>query len=238
MRRPTTTAPVPPRPPAPSTPSSARACGSVRWLRPRREHDDLAPPHPIAAFVAVLAMLALGLTACGPFGTPEGYLVQARFPRTFNLFPGSPVQILGIERGHRHHARHRGGLRHGRGQHAHRAGRRAARPTCAPSSSPTRCSASGTSSSPPPTRTGPTFEAGGMIEEPGDVPAEFDEVLDALNDFVDNIEGGDLPRLVDNLAGRARRQRREPRPDPRGHQATPSTSCGTTTRTSSGWPPS
>ncbi len=32
------------------------------------------------------------------------------------------------------------------------------------------------------------------------MPAEFDELLDALNEFVEGIDGGDLPRLVDNLA--------------------------------------
>ena len=153
----------------------------------------------IAAFIAVLATLALSLTACGPFGTPEGYLVQARFPRTFNLFPGSPVQILGIERGIVTT------LDVEEGSDTVVANMRIEPDVKLPADVRAVVLTDALLGEryiqlTPAYEEGPTFEAGGMIEKPGDVPAEFDELLDALNDFVANIEGGDLPRLVDNLA--------------------------------------
>lgn len=159
----------------------------------RRRHH---PRHVLMALVAVLAVLTAG---CGVIGGPEGYVVEARFPRSFNLFPGSPVQVLGIERGVVE------GLDVEEGSdtvvatlvmdHEVRLpadvqavvltdallGERYVQLT-------------------PAYDGGETFEPGGMIEDPGKVPAEFDELLDALNDFVEGIRGGDLPRLVDNLA--------------------------------------
>ena len=159
----------------------------TRRRRPRRW---------LVALLAVLAMLAAG---CSVIGAPEGYLVQARFPKTFNLFPGSPVQVLGIERGVVQT------LDVDEGSDTVVAnlimdpdvklpadvravvltdallGERYVQLT-------------------PPYDGGETFEPGEMIEEPGDVPAEFDELLEALNEFVVGIQGGDLPRLVDNLA--------------------------------------
>lgn len=150
----------------------------------------------VLAVFTVLAVLAAG---CSVIGAPEGYLVQARFPNTFNLFPGSPVRILGIERGIVQT------LTVDEGSDTVVAnmimdpdvelpeevravvmtdallGERFVQLT-------------------PAYDGGPTFEPGSMIDEVGDVPAEFDELLSALNDFIVGIEDGDLPRLVDNLA--------------------------------------
>lgn len=156
----------------------------------RRSHGSL---------LALLVVVALFATGCSGFGSPSGYVVQARLPRTFNLFPGSPVQILGINEGIVETLEVDEGsgmvvanLRISEGVQLPAdvqaviltdalLGERLVRLT-------------------PPYVEGPTFEPGGMIEDPGEVPAEFDELLDALNDFVVGIEGGDLPRLVDNLA--------------------------------------
>ena len=155
--------------------------------------------HTRVRATAVLAVLAVVAAGCSVIGAPEGYAVQARFPSTFNLFPGSPVQILGIERGIVQT------LDVDEGSDTVVAnliidpdvklpedveavvltdallGERYVQLT-------------------PPYEDGPVLEPGTMIEEVGDVPAEFDELLKALNDFVVGIEGGDLPRLVDNLA--------------------------------------
>lgn len=156
-------------------------------------------PRTPLTLLAVLAMLALGATACGPFGTPDGYLVQARFPRTFNLFPGSPVQILGIDKGIITE------LDVDEGSDTVVANMRIEPDVKLPEDVRAVVLTDALLGEryvqlTPAYEEGPTFEAGGMIEEPGDVPAEFDELLDALNDFVVNIQDGDLPRLVDNLA--------------------------------------
>lgn len=154
---------------------------------------------PRRTLVVLLALLGLLAAGCNVIGAPEGFEVQARFPRTFNLFPGSPVQVLGIDRGVVQ------SLEVDEGSDTVVAtlvmdpgvqlpadveavvltdallGERYVQLT-------------------PPYDGGETFEAGDMIEDPGHVPAEFDELLDALNEFVVGIQGGDLPRLVDNLA--------------------------------------
>jgi virulence factor Mce-like protein len=125
--------------------------------------------------------------------------VQARFPRTFNLFPGSPVQILGIERGIVTT------LDVEEGSDTVVANMRIEPDVKLPADVRAVVLTDALLGEryiqlTPAYEEGPTFEAGGMIEKPGDVPAEFDELLDALNEFVEGIQGGDLPRLVDNLA--------------------------------------
>lgn len=149
--------------------------------------------------VVVLLVVSLFAAGCGGFGSPDGYLVQARFPRTFNLFPGSPVHVLGIERGIVET------LEVQEGDDTVVANLRISPDVTLPADVKAVVLTDALLGEryvqlTPAYEGGETFEAGGMIEEPGKVPAEFDELLDALNEFVVGIDGGDLPRLVDNLA--------------------------------------
>lgn len=156
-------------------------------------------PRARAGLVALLLVTALFAAACNSLGTPEGYLVQARFPRTFNLFPGSPVKVLGIERGIVE------GLTIDEGADTVTADLRIQPDVTLPADVRAVVITDALLGErivqlTPAYDGGEQFEPGGMIEEVGTVPAEFDELLDALNEFVKGIEGGDLPRLVDNLA--------------------------------------
>lgn len=150
-------------------------------------------PVVAALFVAVLA------AGCSGFGTPAGYIVEAEFPRTFNLFPGSPVKILGLEAGIVET------LDFDEGSDTVLARLRIDPDVTLPADVQVLILTDALLGErivqlTPAYTDGPTFEAGGRIAEVGAVPAEFDELLDALNGFVEGIQGGDLPRLVDNLA--------------------------------------
>lgn len=46
--------------------------------------------------LATLLVLALATSACGVFGGGGDYTVRAELTRSFNLFPGSPVKVLGV----------------------------------------------------------------------------------------------------------------------------------------------
>ncbi len=49
--------------------------------------------------ITVLLVLALATSACGLFGGNGAYTVRAELTRSFNLFPGSPVKVLGVNVG-------------------------------------------------------------------------------------------------------------------------------------------
>ncbi|MEX1162977.1 MAG: MCE family protein [Nitriliruptor sp.] len=49
--------------------------------------------------IAALLVLALATSACGIFGNNGAYTVSAELTRSFNLFPGSPVKVLGVNVG-------------------------------------------------------------------------------------------------------------------------------------------
>ena len=150
----------------------------------------------VTAMLAVLAVLAAG---CSVIGAPEGYNVQARFPSTFNLFPGSPVQILGIERGIVQTLDVDEGSDTVVANLIVEPGVKLPEDVEAVVLTDALLGERYVQLTPP-YEDGPVLEPGTMIDEVGNVPAEFDELLKALNDFVVGIEGGDLPRLVDNLA--------------------------------------
>jgi len=153
-----------------------------------------------APWLVVLLAVATLATGCSGFGAPAGYTIQAEFPRTFNLFPGSPVQILGIKSGMVESLEIEPGgetvlatLRIDRGVDLPEdvqaivltdalLGERYVQLT------------------PPYDGTGPTLAPGTRLDTVGSVPAEFDDLLNALNDFVEGIQDGDLPRLIGNLA--------------------------------------
>jgi phospholipid/cholesterol/gamma-HCH transport system substrate-binding protein len=150
---------------------------------------------PVAAFLA----LAVTASACGVFGGGD-YEVAAEFSRTFNLFPGSPVRVLGVDVG------------------------KIAELSVEPGSDVVRATLviDGDVDIPadasaivvpesllgeryvqldPPYTGGPTLAADETIPvERTSVPFEFDEVLEGLNQFVGGLEPPEVGRLFDNLA--------------------------------------
>lgn len=150
-------------------------------------------------FAALFALLALLASACGVFGS-DGYTVKAEFPATFNIFPGSPVRVLGLDVGS------------------------ISRIDVSPDSDvvtvtmhinedvdiPVDAKAIVIPESllgeryiqlDPPFGGGEAMAAGDTIPvERTQVPFEFDEVLEGLNQFVGGLDEEDVGRLIDNLA--------------------------------------
>lgn len=155
-------------------------------------------PRTVGVILAAVCASLL-LAGCGSFGTPEGYIVRAKVPRTFNLFPGSPVMVLGIDVGII------SSLDFESGDDYVTATMRIDHDTSLPADVRPVVLTDALLGErfiqlEPAYAGGETFEAGQTIEQPADVPAEFDELLSALQKFIDGMKGGDLPRLVDNLA--------------------------------------
>ena len=155
-------------------------------------------PRTVLAVVAAVCA-SLVLAGCSSFGTPEGYVVRAKVPRTFNLFPGSPVMVLGVNVGII------SSLDFQTGDDYVTATMRIDHDTRLPTDVRPVVLTDALLGErfiqlEPPYAGGETFEAGQTIEQPADVPAEFDELLSALQEFINGIKDGDLPRLVDNLA--------------------------------------
>jgi phospholipid/cholesterol/gamma-HCH transport system substrate-binding protein len=154
----------------------------------------------LSRFTVVLLVLALAATGCSVFGGGPHYEVQAQFPATFNLFPGSPVKVLGLQVG------------------------KVAEVDITPDSDlvtvtmivdrntdlPAEVGAIVVPESllgeryvqfQPPYTGGDKLQAGALI--PVDrtvIPAEFDEVLEGLNRFVGGIDEDSVGRLFANLA--------------------------------------
>jgi phospholipid/cholesterol/gamma-HCH transport system substrate-binding protein len=153
-----------------------------------------------APWLAALLAVAVLATGCSGFGAPAGYTIQAEFPRTFNLFPGSPVQILGIKSGIVETLEIEPGgeyvlatLRIDRGVEL-------PEDVQAIVLTDALLGERYVQLDPPYDGTGPTLAPGTRLDTIGTVPAEFDDFLNALNEFVEGIQDGDLPRLVSNLA--------------------------------------
>lgn len=149
---------------------------------------------------ALLGVLALVATACSGFGPTKGYEVTAQFARTYNLFAGSPVRVLGVDVG------------------------TVATVTTQPSDDfvtvtlhldediqlpadvravivPAALLGERYVQLDPPFTGGAAMDPGASI--PLDrtiVPSEFDEILESLNNFVGEIDDTELARFVDNLA--------------------------------------
>lgn len=154
---------------------------------------------PSRRFAALFALLALFASACGMFGG-DGYTVKAEFPATFNIFPGSPVRVLGLDVGS------------------------ISKIDVSPDSDvvtvtmhinedvdiPVDVNAIVIPESllgeryiqlDPPFGGGDVLAAGDTIPvERTKVPFEFDEVLEGLNQFVGGLDEEDVGRLIDNLA--------------------------------------
>lgn len=153
-----------------------------------------------ARHVALLLVLALVATGCGTFAGSGTYEIQAQFPATFNLFPGSPVTVLGLEVG---------AIR----EIEVREGDRLVTVTMVIQDEvllPDGVNAVVVPDSllgeryiqlDPPYTGGESLAANTLI--PIDrtmVPFEFDEVLEGLNRFVGGLDEDEVARLIANLA--------------------------------------
>ncbi len=154
--------------------------------------------HLLAAVLAVLGLLA---GACGVVGGESaGYDVRLQFERTYNLFPGSPVRVLGVEVG------------------------QVTDIDTDPSSAlvtvtvrvdeeyqipadaravivPAALLGERYIQFDPPYTGGPALADGDLVGvDRTVVPSEFDEILESLNNFVGEVDDAELARFVDNLA--------------------------------------
>lgn len=152
--------------------------------------------------VAITAVLALLNTACSalPFGAGNTYEIEVEFARSYNLFPGSPVRVLGTDVGKVADIEvPEGGdsvlvtlaLEDGVSIPADASARIV----------PESLLGERYIQLDPAWTGGPKLAAGDVIpRERTGVPAEFDEVLDSLNDFVGGLDEDEVARLFDNLA--------------------------------------
>lgn len=148
----------------------------------------------LALVIAVLA------TGCSVFGGGGTYEVDATFSRTYNLFPGSPVRVLGIDVGQVKEVEIAPGEEH-------------VTATLVLDGDVELPADVGALIVPeallgeryvqldPPYTGGAVLEDGARIPiDRTQVPFEFDEVLDNLNKFVEGLEPEEVGRFVSNLA--------------------------------------
>lgn len=152
------------------------------------------------SMTALLVLLAMVAGACSSLGGVDGYEVQAQFARTYNLFPGSPVRVLGVDVGV------------------------IADVQTNPSDDFVTVTMVIDEEVKLPGNVGavivpaallgeryvqldPPFTVGAELGEDGMiplrrtvVPSEFDEILESLNNFVGEIDDEQLGRFVSNLA--------------------------------------
>ena len=146
------------------------------------------------------ALLCLGLVAsgCGLFGggTTE---VTAQLTRSYNLFPGSPVRVLGVDVGKIADIRVEPGqptvdvvMRLDSGVQVPADATATVIPESLLGERYVQLSAYAG---------GPALESGAVIPvDRTTVPHEFDEVLESLGEFVGELEGTEVGRLVHNLS--------------------------------------
>jgi phospholipid/cholesterol/gamma-HCH transport system substrate-binding protein len=155
------------------------------------------PPHRRgAALLVVLALLASG---CGLLPGNGSYEVAVELTRSYNLFPGSPVRVLGVDVGRIVD------LEIEPGRSTVRVVMRIDEDIELPEDASAIVvpeSLLGERYVQLPAYTdGPALEPGSVIPvERTSVPYEFDEVLESLNDFVGGLDGPEVGRFVDNLA--------------------------------------
>lgn len=154
-----------------------------------------------ARLTGLLVVLAVVASGCSALGAPSGYELVAQFERTYNLFPGSPVRVLGVDVGVVKEVE-----------------------TSPEDDFVTVTFLVEDEISIPDTATAiiipgallgeryiqlqPAFTDGDTALGEGAViplfqtivPSEFDEVLESLNNFVGEIDDAELARLVSNLA--------------------------------------
>jgi phospholipid/cholesterol/gamma-HCH transport system substrate-binding protein len=150
----------------------------------------------VAALLLVLALLASG---CGLLPGNGNYEVAAELTRSYNLFPGSPVRVLGVDVGRIVDLE----VEPGRStvQVIMRIDEGIELPEDASAIVIPESLLGERYVQLPAYAGGPTLEPGSVIPvERTSVPYEFDEVLEGLNDFVGGLDGPEVGRFVDNLA--------------------------------------
>jgi phospholipid/cholesterol/gamma-HCH transport system substrate-binding protein len=152
-----------------------------------------------ARVVAVLLALALVASGCSVLGGDGAYEVRAELTRSFNLFPGSPVKVLGVDVGKISDIEVPEG-----GEVVEVIMRISGDVDLPADSSATVVPASllGERYVQLDAYTdGPRMSDGTVIPvDRTQVPFEFDEVLTGLEEFVGGLEGPEVARFVTNLA--------------------------------------
>lgn len=154
--------------------------------------------------LAALAVLALAATGCGAVPNPladSGYTVRARFAQSYNLFPGSPVRIQGVGVGSV------ADVDVNRGETAVTATLRLQEGVELPADvravivPEALLGERYVQFQPGYDGTGPTLEPGATIPlSRTDVPLQFDQVLEGLNQFASGIDEQSAAELTSNLA--------------------------------------
>jgi phospholipid/cholesterol/gamma-HCH transport system substrate-binding protein len=149
--------------------------------------------------VAALLAMSLLLSACALMPGNGGYTLTAEFSRSYNLFPGSPVRVAGIEVGTIADVSVPEGAKHVEVELRIDEGREIPEDSTAIVVPETLIGERYVQLSP--YEGGPTLEDGAVIPEDRTlVPYEFDEVLENLNQFVGGLEDDEVGRFVGNLA--------------------------------------
>lgn len=155
---------------------------------------------PTGRLIALVTVLAFAASACGLIGGESPYTIQVELSRSFNLFPGSPVRVLGVDVG--------------KVSDVHVDPERETVLVDLVIDGTRDLPAEASAIVIPQSLLGeryvqifPPYTGGGTLEEgstiPVDrttVPAEFDEVLESLNKFVSGIDDKEFARFVTNLA--------------------------------------
>jgi virulence factor Mce-like protein len=154
---------------------------------------------PLPRAVSLLLAVALLATGCGLLPGNGTYEVAAELSRSYNLFPGSPVRVLGVDVGRIVD------LEVEPGRSAVTVRMRIDDDVALPADAsavvvPESLLGERYVQLPPYTG-GERLEAGATIPlDRTSVPFEFDEVLESLNEFVGGLDGPEVGRFVDNLA--------------------------------------
>jgi phospholipid/cholesterol/gamma-HCH transport system substrate-binding protein len=154
---------------------------------------------PFQLRTALIVVLALLTSGCGLLPGNGTYEVAAELTRSYNLFPGSPVRVLGVEVGRIVDLE----VEPGRStvQVIMRIDGDVDLPADASAIVVPESLLGERYVQLPAYTGGPRLESGAVIPvDRTSVPYEFDEVLEGLNDFVGGLDAPEVGRFVDNLA--------------------------------------
>lgn len=149
--------------------------------------------------LALGLVLAIVASGCSVLGSGGAYEVTAQLTRSYNLFPGSPVRVLGVDVGRIADVRVEPGqptvdvvMRIDGGVQLPADASAIVVPESLLGERYVQL---------PAYTDGPTMEAGSVIPvDRTSVPYEFDEVLEGLGEFVGGLDGSEIGRLVNNLS--------------------------------------
>jgi virulence factor Mce-like protein len=149
--------------------------------------------------LSFLLALALLLSGCALMPGNGAYTLTAEFSRSYNLFPGSPVRVAGIEVGTIADVAVPDGAQHVQVELRIDEDHEIPEDTTAIVVPETLIGERYVQLSP--YEGGPVLEDGAVIpQERTLIPYEFDEVLENLNQFVGGLEEDEVGRFVGNLA--------------------------------------